>query len=234
MSYCVNCGVELDKTCSACPLCGTIVINPNQPVDTQSPKPYPSVRGIEEPVKRHEFTILMTIVFSTIALVCFLLNLFILQRSHWSFYVIGVCAMLWIFLLPVFFPDKIKFAVSLILNGISIIIFMAMIAWLHPGNGWYLDIAVPITVIVTVLIINFYYVTIRPKSSYIRKATTLLGSLAVICVCIELLVDHHLQQPLFLTWSAVVLICCVALDVILITISLLKGLREELRKRMHF
>ena len=23
MSYCVNCGVELDKTCSVCPLCNT-------------------------------------------------------------------------------------------------------------------------------------------------------------------------------------------------------------------
>ena len=41
MSYCVNCGVELDKTCSVCPLCNTKVINPNQPVDTVSPKPYP-------------------------------------------------------------------------------------------------------------------------------------------------------------------------------------------------
>lgn len=30
MSYCVNCGVELDKTCSVCPLCNTKVINPNR------------------------------------------------------------------------------------------------------------------------------------------------------------------------------------------------------------
>lgn len=45
MSYCVNCGVELDKTCSVCPLCNTKVINPNQPVDTVSPKPYPVDKG---------------------------------------------------------------------------------------------------------------------------------------------------------------------------------------------
>ena len=45
MSYCVNCGVELDKTCSVCPLCNTRVINPNQPVDTVSPKPYPVNKG---------------------------------------------------------------------------------------------------------------------------------------------------------------------------------------------
>ncbi len=28
MSYCVNCGVELDKTCAVCPLCNTKVCNP--------------------------------------------------------------------------------------------------------------------------------------------------------------------------------------------------------------
>ena len=28
MSYCVNCGVELDNTVKQCPLCDTVVINP--------------------------------------------------------------------------------------------------------------------------------------------------------------------------------------------------------------
>ena len=37
MSYCVNCGVELDSTASFCPLCRTPVVNPRQPVDTGSP-----------------------------------------------------------------------------------------------------------------------------------------------------------------------------------------------------
>lgn len=30
MSYCVNCGVELEKGCPACPLCDTPVINPRE------------------------------------------------------------------------------------------------------------------------------------------------------------------------------------------------------------
>lgn len=41
MSYCVNCGVELDSTASFCPLCRTPVVNPRQPVDTGSPPPLP-------------------------------------------------------------------------------------------------------------------------------------------------------------------------------------------------
>ena len=30
MSYCVNCGVELQKSEPRCPLCGTEVLNPNE------------------------------------------------------------------------------------------------------------------------------------------------------------------------------------------------------------
>ena len=45
MSYCGNCGVELDPTARACPLCHTPVVNPNQPVDTVSPKPFPPEPG---------------------------------------------------------------------------------------------------------------------------------------------------------------------------------------------
>ncbi len=41
MSYCVNCGVELDRSEKACPLCGVEVLNPRQPYDDQAPRPYP-------------------------------------------------------------------------------------------------------------------------------------------------------------------------------------------------
>ncbi len=106
MSYCVNCGVELDKTCSVCPLCNTRVINPNQPVDTVSPKPYPVNKGYVDSGIRKETAILMAVCLATTAVVCGLLNLLFITFSHWSFYVIGICIVLWIFCLPVFFPTK--------------------------------------------------------------------------------------------------------------------------------
>ena len=91
MSYCVNCGVELDKTCSVCPLCNTKVINPNQPVDTVSPKPYPVDKGYVDSGIRKETAILMAVCLAATAVVCGLLNLFFITFSHWSFYVIGTC-----------------------------------------------------------------------------------------------------------------------------------------------
>ena len=45
MSYCVNCGVELDATASVCPLCQTPVCNPRCPVNREAPCPF---RGIDK------------------------------------------------------------------------------------------------------------------------------------------------------------------------------------------
>lgn len=234
MSYCVNCGVELDKTCSSCPLCQTPVYNPHQPIDTSTPPPFPVKKGTAEPVKRKEFTILMSIVFSTIAVVCLILNHMLFVRTHWSVYVIGLCILFWIFLLPMFFPNFIRAWMSLIFNGISIAAYLAVISWLHPGNGWYLDIGLPITVLGTALILNYYYFSLKRKSSLITRTALLFGSLGILCVAIELLIHLHYQDPLRLSWAAIVLTCCVSIDIILTAISYLTGIRAEIRKRMHF
>lgn len=234
MSYCVNCGVELDRTCKSCPLCHTPVCNPKQPVDTISPKPFPDIKGVEKPVQRMEYTILFTIIFVTTALVCLFLNHFVFSAGNWSFYVSGICAVLWIFLLPFFFPEKIHPALSLLLDGISIASFLFLIALLHPGDGWYFHIALPITALATLLILILYLFTLRRRTSFITRSALVIGNIAILCAVIELLVKFHSQTPLSLSWSAVVLTCCAAIDAILITIFHLKGVRREFRKRMHF
>lgn len=234
MSYCVNCGVELDKTCSTCPLCHTPVYNPHQPIDTLSPPPFPMKKGTTEPVERREFTILMSIIFSTIAVVCFILNQLVFVRTHWSVYVIGLCILFWIFLLPMFFPNIIRAWMSLVFNGFSIAAYLAVVSWLHPGNGWYLHIALPITALGTLLILNYYFFSLKRKSSLITRTALFFGSLGILCVSIELLIHLHYQQGLRLSWSGITLICCVSIDIVLIAISFLTGIRAEIRKRMHF
>ena len=100
MSYCVNCGVELDVTASACPLCNTKVYNPNQPVATDVPPPYATVKGHTEPVKMKEFTILMSIVLVVTSLVCLFLNLFKNHIQSVSSLITSTRSILQIFLPP--------------------------------------------------------------------------------------------------------------------------------------
>ena len=102
MSYCVNCGVELHETCSVCPLCHTEVHNPRHPVDENAPKPFPVRQGAVAPVQKADVLILISVVLAVTAGVCGLLNLLIFYGTYWSLYVIGGCALLWVFCLPVY------------------------------------------------------------------------------------------------------------------------------------
>lgn len=234
MSYCVNCGVELDKTGSVCPLCNTVVYNPNQPVDRNSPTPYPKEAGKSEKVDSKELTSLLTIVFVTVSVVCGVLNWLIFTRTHWSFYIIGVFAMIWVFLIPVFFRDKVNSFVCIALDGLALALYVGMISILHPGQGWYPEIALPIIFISTALLEVFYLFNIRLKTSAITKMMVIVGIIAIITVAIQTLIGFHFNRIINLTWSAVVLACCVAVEVILFALTLHKGARNELRKRMHF
>ena len=98
MSYCVHCGVELDATASFCPLCHTRVLDPGQPVDTVSPKPFPTRRGEVAPAAKQEVALLITAMLASVAVCCGVLNLFLRADRTWSLYVIGAAAMLWLWL----------------------------------------------------------------------------------------------------------------------------------------
>ena len=97
MSYCVNCGVELDATARACPLCHTPVQNPNRPVDAELPPPFPSRRKEVQPASKKELALLISAMFASVAVLCGVLNLFFLHSGRpWSLYVVGAAVMLWL------------------------------------------------------------------------------------------------------------------------------------------
>ena len=232
MSYCVNCGVELHKTCAVCPLCNTKVLNPVQAVDLTSPTPYPARKGDVAPAQRADVMLLISVVLAVTAGVCGLLNLLIFWKTSWSLYVIGGCALLWVFCLPVFFK-RLSPYVSIFLDGIGIAMYFGIVAWLHPGQGWYLRLAFPLILLATVLIL-LYAVSVRQiHASILSCAALILGEIAVYTVVVELLIHFFRQTPPVITWSAIVLTCCVIIDAALITIIRRSRLREEVRRRMH-
>lgn len=232
MSYCVNCGVELDKTCSVCPLCNTKVCNPNQEVDRISPTPFPTRKGVAVTAQRSDVTLLISVVLAVTAGVCGLLNLLVFPRTSWSLYVIGGCALIWVFCLPVFFRSMNRY-LCILLDGAGISMYFGIIAWLHPGKGWYVALALPIIGIATGLILLFTVWIRKVNTSILSRSALFIGELALFVVALELLIDHYRHTAPILTWSAIVLTCCCIIDAALITIIRRSRLREEVRRRMH-
>ena len=88
MSYCVNCGVELEASLQECPLCHNPVINPKEINKQRTASPYPTDKGQVEVVKRKDFGILVSVVLIATGATCLLLNLLVFNSSLWSLVVI--------------------------------------------------------------------------------------------------------------------------------------------------
>lgn len=234
MSYCVNCGVELEKSLKECPLCHTPVINPAELNRELPPSPYPTSKGQVEVVKRKDLGILLSVVLSATSATCLLLNLLVFNSSLWSLVVIGCCICLFVFTFPAIFYSRTPIYVSLLADGVSVAVYLFLISFLTSSDVWFWQLGLPIVVMLTICAECF------PLISRFSPLTILSGSLCVFieipafCVSLELLIKRLLDRPYRITWSAVVLTVCVIIDFALITILAKKRLRNEVRRRLHF
>lgn len=234
MSYCVNCGVELEKSLQECPLCHTPVINPAEQNKALPPSPYPTNKGQVEVVKRKDLGILLSVVLSATSITCLLLNLLVFDSSLWSLAVIGCCICLFVFTFPAIFYIRTPIYVSLLADGVSVAVYLYLISFLSSSHVWFWQLGLPLVAILTVCAECF------PLLSRFFPLTILSGSLCLFveipffCVSLELLIKRLLERPYRITWSAVVLTVCVIIDFALITILAKKRLRNEVRRRLHF
>lgn len=234
MSYCVNCGVELEASLTECPLCHTPVINPNE-LNKKIPfSPYPTDKGQVEVVKRKDLGILISVVLTATGVTCLLLNLLVFNSSRWSLVVIGSCLCLFVFSFPAIFYNKTPIYLSLLADGISVAVYLFLITFLTDSNAWFWQMGLPIVVMLTILAEFFPLLANFVPFTVLSCALCIFVEIPAFCVSLELLIRRILERPYRITWSAVVLTVCVIIDIALITILAKKRLRNEVRRRLHF
>lgn len=234
MSYCVNCGVKLEESLVRCPLCNTPVMNPNL-LDKEKPEsPFPKEKGHIEPIKNKDVIWLYSLVLIALSASCVLLNIFIYDSTAWSLYILGACIVLWVLAMPIFLYTNQPIYVSLLLDGLAVTLFLYLISIDSPGNGWFIELGLPITVSATVIAILVAFLQRRISSSILASALYVATGLSIQCICVELLIHWYLERTPYLTWSAIVLCAGVIIDVAIITTLSQKRLRNAVRKRLHF
>lgn len=233
MSYCVHCGVELDATAAFCPLCHTKVLDSGRPVDTESPKPFPTERGEVPPIPKGAVAAVITAMLACVAVGCGLLNLFLKPGRAWSLYVIGATIMLWLWIvLPLLFR-KIPLLLRSVINVAAVALYVYLMSVELNGWNWYIGLAVPIILwggalwLLLALMLRVY------RRSVISAAAIIIGSLGVFLVGVEFFIDRWLTGKVDLSWSLVVLTICIGMVIPLIIIRRVPALREEARRRFH-
>lgn len=233
MPYCVHCGVELDATATFCPLCHTQVLDPVQPPDTEAPKPFPTQRGEVAPVSKQELALLITAMLACVAVCCGILNLFLKPESGWSLYVIGVAAMLWLWLVPPLLARGMHLLLRLLVDVAAVGLYVYLIALDLNGQSWFWGLAAPIILWGGAILLLLGLVLRVYRRSAITTLTILIGSLGVFLVGVEYLIDLWLYSAWNPSWSLVVLTICVGMVIPLIIVRRIPSLRAEARKRFH-
>ena len=234
MSYCVNCGVELDGSLQECPLCETPVINPNAvPFDKVS-SPFPKNVGMVEEVKRQDLAILVTVALCSIAATCGLLNALVFEGYLWSLAIIGACVLLWVILIPVLIYRKQSIYISLFYNGCATVLYLYLLTYLVGSDTWFIGLGLPIVVFVTMVCELWAVCYMKLPKSFLTNALYFFTGVGILCGGLEVLIDNYLAGPISIDWSAIVVTVCIIVDIIIITTLSMKRLRNAVRKRLHF
>jgi len=235
MSYCVNCGVELNDDLTFCPLCNTPVYNPSaNPVSAQKPTAFPKEKGQVDVVKRKDLAILLSIVLISTAITCALLNFFVFNHVLWSIPIIGICGVIWVLMIPAVIYTKFTLYWSFFLDGIAVGCYLYALTFLTANREWFLYLGLPIVIVLTLFIEIFLFLCIRLPMSFITTALYLFAEIPLFCVCLELLIDNFIGNSLGLSWSAIVLTICGIIVIALITLLSRVRLRNAVRRRLHF
>lgn len=233
MSYCVNCGVELDDTASFCPLCRTPVHNPGQPVDRDSPAPFPTEPGEVPLAPQRAAAVLVSVMLGSVAVCCGLLNLVLLAGHIWSLYVIGAAAMLWVFLVPPLLWRRLPLPAMTVLDAAAIGLYILLIAWELDGLDWYLHLALPAVVLLGLILVIQVLLLQKGQRSILTTMAVIIASVAVFVAGLELLGDLYFHGEWEPSWSLVVLIVAGTLEIPLLVVRRVPSLRKEVRRRFH-
>lgn len=234
MSYCVNCGVELDPSLEECPLCNTPVVNPRELEKKQVYSPFPKEKGQVERVKRKDLGLFLTVVLVATGLTCGVLNLLVFRATRWSLLIMGGCLLLWVLFVPVVIYTRQSIYLSLLWDGLAVGVYLYLITFVTKSDNWFLGLALPITALAVGVAELFTFCLRKLPATFLTTALYVVSAIGIFCVGLEILIDLYSHGCVRLVWSAVVLTVCVILDIAFITMLSRARLRNAVRRRLHF
>lgn len=234
MSYCVNCGVELHETEKSCPLCDTVVLNPNQIYNEDIKPPYPlQAQRVDIRENKRVTVALISVLLALPASICMVCNFIIDARLTWSLYVLGAMAFLWTIIIPPYLLRRNKEMMTIMIGTLSMCAFLRFVEELSVIKGWYLPLALPIVLVVAficfIMAIIFLYSDLRK----FQIAAVLAVCMAGLMIAIEIATDVYHQDVFVLQWSVFLSIPCLILAMLCVLIDRKRAVKENIKKRFH-
>jgi hypothetical protein len=216
MSYCTNCGVELEKDLRSCPLCG---FTPGTSVKTEtdtSSELYPSdiILLYKKETRRNIWELSGIISFSGIA-VCTIVDFIVHKSLSWSLFADTSILGSWICLTLILLAFRKYFVIfpGLLLTILSMQLLFDLFI---PPLGWFYALGLPITV---AFFICAGIVILLWKAAHLKGFDILAIAFLVFagfCILCEVFIDKYAFGKVDIRWSAVVAISVLPLALVLL------------------
>ncbi len=209
MSYCVNCGVELEKGCPACPLCDTPVINPREKAGTPEKPLFPEILEIPKSVSKKYWAFVLSLIILIPNLVLLVLDILIF-KSEISKFIIGGFAVAWVwFIFPLLWKKNIP-VVMLGIDAITLLAYLNMFRLYGVEDGWFSSIVLPVVIALWALCNLFIFWLKKPRDKSMI-AVAVLGAINLMSFVIEICMNMYYNGKLQVVISFIVTACCVSL-----------------------
>ncbi len=217
MSYCVNCGVELEKGCPSCPLCDTPVINPNEIKNNQDKPVYPENISIPKSLSKKYWVFVFSLVLLIPNLVLLILNALIFDSGVVK-YVVGGFAVAWIwFLFPLLWKKPIP-VILLAIDALALLSYLDLYKIYGDDNGWFNSIVLPVVITLWAICNLFIFWLKKPRSKSLISIAV-LGAISVMSFVIEICMNMFYEGRLQVVVSIVITVCCVSLMIFFVFIE---------------
>ena len=229
MSYCVNCGVELEKSCKACPLCDTPVINPKEKPDKKAIPAYPEDVSIPKSTKKLYISFVFSFAILIPSLVLIILNAFIFGNPVLKYIISGfVVAWIW-FIFPLLWKKPIP-SVLVAIDALALMAYFYLYRFGGDDSGWVYGIAMPVVIILWA-IVNIFLLWLRKKRSKSAISIAVLGAINVMTFVSEIAISLFLTNTPQIIVSLVMTACCVSLMIFFIVLEKSKRMKAWLERK---
>ena len=230
MPYCVSCGVELNRSAKRCPLCDVEVVLPAALVEPATGNSLPQQRDIVASAFDRKLWIqVVSVLMAVPALMCVVINAVLGEGMTWSLYVVASLGTAWVWCVSPFLYRRNIVPLWITIDATAFLGLLYVIDYLWPAAGWFLPLALPITLCLDGLLLLVVVLTRRGVLRELHVVAAALMAFGVFCMAIEGAVDLYVTHALTLQWSLLVLVSCSSLALIATLLQQRRGIVEGMK-----
>ncbi len=232
MSYCVNCGVELDASAKKCVLCNTAVLNPKDTDEVPGETPFATENHIPQSISRKFVAYLVSVVMFVPNVVCIFTNLAFFNESLWSLNIFCTSLLLWIVFVFPFFTKKRKPYLMWAFDTVAVASFFYFIYAMSKSDiSSYLTVVLPIIAVISLQMLAYMLWAIGKKRHIILKTLHLFVDFAVFALVGGLLIAEGLALKVVGVIGIIIFVSCLSIIAFLAYCYKSNSMRRYLSKR---